>query len=356
MHKQQPPFTIKLEFTEGCNLKCSFCGIHGIREKPGNYKFFTPKLAERIAKQIFAAGWNSKLECAMHGEPLMNPDYLEIIRAMTSNMPNQIMVSSNSLALAKPPGIKENLKLLFETGLHLLVIDCYDVAEKVWSQVEGLAPDHVIVTHYPGGPSPNKRFKKTEQRIVMIEDLAHARSEDEDGVQGGKLGNRIITNHIGAAGPVSKDLPWAKRCARPFRELSVRYDGRVLLCCNDWRGEINVGDLRKEDITDVWQNKVFHSARKLLYARNRKDINICSKCDNVSYRVGLLPDMKGQQDMPKPTKRDKDIMAEAARSRSMTKSVKRPWEKGFKGLKVTHEQAITKDILLVDKRTSRHIS
>jgi radical SAM protein with 4Fe4S-binding SPASM domain len=327
MYKQEAPFTVKLEFTEGCNLKCVFCGIHGIREKPGNFKFFTPKLAARISKQIVEAGWNSKIECAMHGEPLMNPKYLEIIRAMRANMPNQIMVSSNSIGLARPPGIKQSLADLFDAGLNVLVIDCYDVAEKVWSQVPDLAPEDVIVSHYPGGPSPNSRFPKTQKYLILIEDLAHARSEDEDGVQSGKLGNRIITNHIGAAAPLRSDLPWAKRCARPFRELSVRYDGQVLLCCNDWRGEFRCGDLRTEHVRDVWQNAQFRAARKMLYHRDRAGIKVCSKCDNVSFRVGLLPDKMGQVELGHPTKKDRMIVKEAERGRSMTLTVLRPWEK-----------------------------
>lgn len=30
---QQPPFTVLIEPTEGCNLGCSFCGLRGMREK-----------------------------------------------------------------------------------------------------------------------------------------------------------------------------------------------------------------------------------------------------------------------------------------------------------------------------------
>ena len=30
---QQPPFTILIEPTEGCNLGCSFCCLRGMREK-----------------------------------------------------------------------------------------------------------------------------------------------------------------------------------------------------------------------------------------------------------------------------------------------------------------------------------
>ena len=34
--KQQPPFCIQIELTEGCNLACSFCGIAGIRDNEAN--------------------------------------------------------------------------------------------------------------------------------------------------------------------------------------------------------------------------------------------------------------------------------------------------------------------------------
>ena len=34
--KQQPPFCIQIELTEGCNLACSFCGIAGIRDNKAN--------------------------------------------------------------------------------------------------------------------------------------------------------------------------------------------------------------------------------------------------------------------------------------------------------------------------------
>ena len=49
MRKQQAPFCIKMEFTEGCNLRCNFCGLQGIRA-PGekNYKFMTPDVMRGV--------------------------------------------------------------------------------------------------------------------------------------------------------------------------------------------------------------------------------------------------------------------------------------------------------------------
>ena len=30
-YRQQPPYTIQIEPTEGCNLGCSFCGLQGMK-------------------------------------------------------------------------------------------------------------------------------------------------------------------------------------------------------------------------------------------------------------------------------------------------------------------------------------
>lgn len=319
MYKQDSPNTIKIELTEGCNLKCSFCGINGIREKSGNFKFLTVELARILSDQIKDSNWKTKIEFTMHGEPLMNPEVLEILNIFRNTLPKlQLMITSNSLPLLKPPGIEENINSLFNAGLNILAIDCYKASEKVWRKIPDLTFEGVEVSHYPGGPSPNLRYNVKEKRVILIKGM------DSDDVDG-KLGNRIISNHIGAAAPVDKKLPYEKRCARPFRELSVRWDGRISLCCNDWRGEYKCGDVKKEMIYDIWQNEFFTAARKKLYHKDRK-FGICVKCDNTSFRVGILPDKVGKKSLPKPNKQDEDAIKKATKGSSYTVAVLRPWE------------------------------
>ena len=69
-YKQESPFCIQVEMTKGCNLQCTFCGINGFQDKPNsNFNFVTLGTAERIAEEIAFAGWTSRIEFAMHGEP-----------------------------------------------------------------------------------------------------------------------------------------------------------------------------------------------------------------------------------------------------------------------------------------------
>ena len=59
--KQEPPFAIQVELTEGCNLFCKFCGIRGIRKKPNECKFMSLECSKNIAKQIGATKWGSRI-------------------------------------------------------------------------------------------------------------------------------------------------------------------------------------------------------------------------------------------------------------------------------------------------------
>lgn len=336
-YKQSAPYTIKIELTEGCNLRCSFCGIHGIREKAGNFKFLTVKTADTIASEIAKAGWKSKLELTMHGEPLMNPNYLEIISILRDYLPkNQIMISTNSLPLLRSPGIQQSILNIFSAGTNLLVIDCYDAAIKAWSQIPKLKLKDIIVTKYPGGPAPNQRFPRKEKRLILIEDLGHVHvsvanvsalmKEDMNKPgKSGRLGNRIISNHVGAAAPRLK-VSYQQRCARPFRELCTRFDGTVSLCCNDWRGEYKCGSLKRKTLEEIWQGPEFMAARRALYHRDRAALTPCDGCDNTSFRIGLLPDPQGVKTLPKLSKKDREMIKKATRGKPYTVPVLRPWE------------------------------
>jgi MoaA/NifB/PqqE/SkfB family radical SAM enzyme len=85
--KQQAPFTVQIETTEGCNLGCSFCGLKGMREKGTQpWYFMTVETALKIAKEIKRMNWNAKIVFGMHGEPTLNPKFLSIVRIFRKNL------------------------------------------------------------------------------------------------------------------------------------------------------------------------------------------------------------------------------------------------------------------------------
>jgi MoaA/NifB/PqqE/SkfB family radical SAM enzyme len=308
--KQEAPFCIQVELTEGCNLFCSFCGIRGIRRKPGDYRFLSLKNARSIAKSIASTGWNSRIEFAMHGEPTRNPLFMKIIKAFRNALPNnQLAILTNGVGLVKNP--RQIVSQLFQNGLNIIAIDDYKTnpfSEKIKKRVDGYWYPDVDM-------SPHAKYKINETAVIYIRDITTAKSG----------GHSTINSHCGCATPPPLAyLP--KRCAKPFRELSIRYDGHIAICCNDWRGHYVCGNALDKPLIVIWNNERFRAVRKMLYWHNRNFVP-CMWCDAISYRVGLLPDKMGKKELAKPNSKDlKIIDRNPHKNHPLAPVVQRKWE------------------------------
>lgn len=326
-----PPFTVKVELSEGCNLACSFCGINGIREKPGKvFYWMTEDTASRIALSLGMLtdkkGWNPHIEFTMHGEPTMNPKHAEIIRIFRMALPKtQLMLTSNGGGLLKGDTVA-NINLLFRNGLNILALDDYDtvkivgkIRDRVQSDPIGLHPG-IAWYEYPADPRghPHTRRKVTEKLVTVIADLPRNAAAKK-----GTHSN--IANHCGAAGP--RDLStMGRKCARPFRELAIRWNGNVAACCDDWRGEYRIGNVHDTSIYNLWRGDAFKALRRKLY-HGQRDFGPCRGCTSRSYRVGLLPDQRGKASLPLPDESDRRAIDAATKGKPYaTIIVKRPWE------------------------------
>ena len=321
--RQDAPNSIQVELTEGCNLACSFCGIQQIRDNGADgpswthgknskeYKFMTKETLYSIINTVKNSNWNPRFEFAMHGEPTMHPEYKEFIHIVRTSLPKaSIMMTSNGGGLLGDVNTKVNE--LMEAGLNILFLDNYErirIVDKIKEKYNG--PYQVI--EYPQNPegNPHKRKKPHEKIIVVGADLTIATSGT----------HAQVSNHAGSAFPLNHNQQ-GKRCAKPFRELSVRWDGNVAVCCNDWTGIYkcgNVNDYAKID--DLWNNDAFYSARVKLY-HGQRDFGPCNGCDNTTIRNGLLPDRMGKQDLPLPDKTTNYFIDKACGGNSYTKAVK----------------------------------
>lgn len=302
---QEPPFAIQVELTEGCNLFCSFCGINGIREKAGDYKFMTIKTATVLANRIKESGWTSRLEFALHGEPLLNPDKYTIFKIFRDALPkHQMMLCTNGTV----PTVTSKL---FEY-LDIVAIDKYsDEPHKI------IRDTNVKVYNYPLEPegNPHRRQKKGVKFITVIQSIREAN----------KGTHSNLNNHCGSAAPLDYSQI-DKRCAKPFRELSVRWDGNVAACCNSFTGMFKVANINNTNLNDIWMHNRFVALRKFMY-NGMRELSPCYGCNAKSYRVGILPDKLGKSELEKPTVEDYKIINDAISEGHLTTPIKRPWDK-----------------------------
>lgn len=317
--KQEPPNSIQITPVEGCNFRCTFCGVQAITTRPGQLNGIMPvAMASAIAANIARAGWNPRIEINQQGEPTMHPEYWNIVAAFRKCLPKAyILMTSNGGGLLRSADgtVNENIHRLFKAGLNTLALDDY-IAYKLVPRIEQQYSLHRLypLYHYPADPQGNPHRRHTGKLITVLQDITIST----------KGTHSSLNNHAGLAFE-KNDYGKGKRCARPFREMSIRVDGNVALCCVDWRGVYKIGSVLDTPIEDLWNNPRYEAARRKL-VKGERTFGVCTGCDVISYRVGLLPDKLGKQAMPEPDAHTDEVIAEACGGGTLAPVVLRPWE------------------------------
>ena len=306
---QDPPNSVQVELTEGCPLACWFCGIQSIRDNgasraekrhghgSGPFRFMPVEVARRIADELARAGWSSRVEFAMHGEPSLHPQLLEIVAHFRKVLPQtSLLITTNGAGIASSPLSK--ILALWDAGINTIALDDYahsPYMPKIRPLLPALQDVGEQVACYPQDKDANPHHRFSGRRVVVIHDIAS-----------NTTGNHLLTNEGGNSGGPC-DEPLQQRCARPFRELAFRHDGRVAVCCDDWKGVFITGDIRKMSIETLWNSPAFDAARRKLY-HSQRDFGPCRGCNIRTVRNGLLPDHKGQGTMPLPDASTENVL------------------------------------------------
>ena len=284
------PNNIQIELVEGCNRMCSFCGIHSIWNKKEHMviKSMSLYLAKKIAVGLKDWGFISKrIEFAMHGEPTLHKDVVEIISFYRKTLPkSQLQLTTNGLELIKKGG--NFIVEMFNGGLNFLIVDMYTKKEEIEfvCKESGIK----IQRYYDENQSNPYHYNGQANKIIML--------MDDIGERNGERAARKILNHAGNSnvdnlkkiGILPLKSPLVKKCSRPFREIVIHYDGTIPICCLDWRHEFIIGKFPEDGtFAEIWEGGCFSAVRRLLYDKNRT-FRPCYRCDyNGGFRLGLLP-------------------------------------------------------------------
>src|SRR5690606_13968250 len=110
----------------------------------------------------------------------------------------------------------------------------YPKDRRDWLRYEAYQLENVEIIDYydewaPIGKSPYYNHgRKVQRTVVLMDDLK---------VRDGEHSSRQVKTHAGANMEKSISEPLHRNCGRPFREVTVAWNGDITLCCDDWRKE-----------------------------------------------------------------------------------------------------------------------
>ena len=68
-------------------------------------------------------------------------------------------------------------------------------------------------------------------------------------------------------------------CTFLWYSMSVKWDGKVVPCCNDLLSSMPIGDVRKNSLLEIWNSPVLTDIREKIASGRYNEIPLCSGCD-----------------------------------------------------------------------------
>lgn len=258
-----PIFSIvEFNITGSCNRSCSFCPVSNPEVYTKTKERMNISLFEKIVDDLQAINYSGKILFSAFSEPLLHKELESLIKIAKKKLPNcRIEIVSNG-----DYATEERLQSIFEAGLDTISISMYD------------------------GPHQIKHFNAIRNKLALNEtQIILRRRYFENGNYGITISNRsglINSNEFRDEHEQQiTTLPLKEACYYPFYMIVIDYNGDVLLCPHDWTKKLSFGNLKIQNLWDIWKDKVLTTIRKKLSQKER-DFFPCSQCDVLGTIIG----------------------------------------------------------------------
>lgn len=240
------PSLIEIETINKCNNDCSFC--------PANYKVdkrerleMNDELFEKIINDLSDLQFSGTVSLHSNNEPLLDKKLIKREKYLREKLPFARNILFTNGILLNISNIKE-----LEKYIDCIVVDVYLDDFNVY-------PKNIIEIE--------KIINKNITKILIRDKNA------ELSTRGGlapninmEFNNNDCINEL---------------CFLPFSQLVVRPNGDISLCCNDVYGYYTLGNLKQNNIIEIWNNEKRKQIQNEMIKNKRKNINLCKDCNSI---------------------------------------------------------------------------
>lgn len=237
---------IEIETINRCNGGCVFCPVNA-KNDPRKFASMREELFHKIITELAQMNYDGKIALFSNNEPFLDERIIEFHKYAREKLPQARFVLFTNGTLLTLDKFIEIIDYLDE-----LVIDNYN-------QDLELIPNSKKIVQYCEEHDALKN-----KVTVVIRKI-----------------NEVLSTRGGTA-PNAREVAYPNaKCILPFKQIVIRPDGKVSLCCNDPLGKSTLGDLTKESILEVWMGEKFKEVRRALNI-GRGELKHCEHCDVFS--------------------------------------------------------------------------
>jgi len=276
LHKiDKMPIHLDIEPTTRCNLKCIMCPHSFIPPKPQDMDFDIMKKA--IDEFAEKGGYSIKF-CYL-GEPLLYSKIFEAIEyAKDQGILETIMATNGHLFN------NGSLMKLISSGLDFLIFSVDSINPEIYAKIRvggnlEIVKDNIIMI------KTLKDFYQTNKPLVQIQAIPMRENKEELESKSYHKYWKPYVDKIRIS-PFCEDYKNQKIieetpdffCKSVFRRMTLRADGKIVLCCGSRTDDKILGDIRENTLEEVWLGEEFARIRYLMKKGQSHLIEACKTC------------------------------------------------------------------------------
>ncbi len=266
------PTFISVEFTNGCNLRCSYCRIHTDQRQTG---FMNDDTFDRLIENIKSHGIK-RVRVVGNGEATTHPKFNEYIKRLAEVTPylqlktNGIIMDDKTIDTILSAPVKQvGISVDSDRAEEMDAIRGKGSFDKVLNGVKAL------------NEARNKRGHKTLININVMMRPSNKDRLKEIHQFWGKYADSTnptpVLDYTGLLDDVfsfATDPDNSPHCAIMLKDLEVHFDGNVPLCAATRillgeKEDFSMGNINTDSLNDMWNGEVMSKYRHA----NRKGTN-----------------------------------------------------------------------------------
>ncbi len=236
----KPLLAISVETVTACNLRCTYCpNSRSDRGSIQNLKWMDSALFIKLIDDLAELHFAGALLPHFYGEPLLDDRLPDLLTYARRRLPAVLITLFTNGTLLTPQRYTD----LVKAGVNSFVI--------------------------------------TEHRPIPLKEeiVARHRQVGNRGVQLKFLPKKInepIFNRCGII-ELERVTDEKRTCEDPSCFIPIDWQGNVLLCCNDYFSEFQLGNIRNEKIQAIWNKPYNKKIRDTLKTDTSKSA-LCRRC------------------------------------------------------------------------------
>ena len=279
------PFRLWIEATNLCNLNCVMCLNNSDKIKKRGFMELTlfKKIIDEAKDFVYSVNRHHR------GESLMHKDLNRMIEYCHDNgIYSQLHTNATLLS-------KKRAYEIITSGLDFISFSFDGYDKQTYESIR-------IGANFERTLENIKNFLKIKselrnktpftvfETINFSSNVNHQDKNFREGLLSLGLDKFIIKQPHNWAGECESCLPDKKyfnkkdtysTCTFPWYALVILWDGTVVVCPQDFFGEIIVGDINVSTLTEMWNNSSMINFRKKMKEKRYREFDPCISCDRL---------------------------------------------------------------------------